>query len=115
MQQITLNFEEGLTEAYNSCREFVAARVHHQGRSQKSIAADMDYSPSTLTRKLAQSENDSLRFTLDDLELLIRITGDTQPILYLVEKYLVESEDEIEALERKLALMKQSRKIKAVD
>lgn len=86
--QLTLNFEAGLADSYSSCREFVASRVHQQGRPQKAIAADMDYSPSDLSRKLAQSPDDSRRFTLDDLERFIQVTGDTGPVLYLVEKYL---------------------------
>jgi len=62
----------------------------------------MDYSPSHLSRKLAQSENDSMRFSLDDLERFIDVTGDTSPILYLVEKYLTE-EDELSRLKRRVA------------
>lgn len=108
MQQITLNFEAGLTESYRSCREYVAARVHQIGRPQKAIAADMDYSPSDLSRKLAQSPDDSRRFTLDDLERFMDVTGDTQPVLYLVEKYLAKRNKDdlrrqIEELQRKLA------------
>ncbi|MED5607814.1 MULTISPECIES: hypothetical protein [Pseudomonas] len=100
--QLTLNFEAGLVDSYPSCREYVAARVHQQGRQQKSIAADMDLSPSQLTRKLAQSPGDSCRFTLDDFETFIAATGDASPVLYLVEKYLADAGDEIAALERKL-------------
>lgn len=105
--QLTLNFEAGLVAAYASCREYVGARVHLQGRPQKAVAADMDLSPSQLTRKLAQSEADSARFTLDDLETFLRVTGDIQPVLYLVEKYLARSAPEqlrrqIAALERQL-------------
>jgi hypothetical protein len=86
--QLTLNFERGLAESFNTCREYVAHRVHHQGRPHKAIAADMDYSPSDLTRKLAQNPDDSRRFTLDDLERYMDVTGDTKPVIYLVEKYL---------------------------
>ncbi len=100
--QLTLNFEAGLVDCYQTCREYVAARVHQQRRPQKAIAADMDYSPSDLSRKLAQNPDDSRRFTLDDLERYIAVTGDTHPVLYLVEKYLADAGDEIAALERKL-------------
>lgn len=86
--QLTLNFERGLAECYSTCREYVGARIHQQGRPQKAIAADMDYSPSDLSRKLAQNPDDSRRFTLDDLEKYMQVTGDTKPVLYLVEKYL---------------------------
>lgn len=104
--KITLNFEGGLAAGYKTCREFVAARVHQQGRPQKAIAADMDYSPSDLTRKLAQNPDDSRRFTLDDLELFMQTTGDHSPLFYLYEKYLSQADEEEELL-RKLAEVRQ--------
>ena len=105
MEQLTINYEAGLVDSYQSCREYVASRVHQQGVAQKQIAADMDYSPSDLTRKLAQSPNDSRRFTLDDLELFIEVTGDISPVIYLAEKFL-SGTDRIAALEAELARLK---------
>lgn len=99
--QLTLDFDAGLTDSYHSCREYVAARVHQLGRPQKAIAADMDYSPSDLSRKLAQNPDDSRRFTLDDLEKYIAVTGDKKPVHYLVEKYLSASDEE--AIKRQIA------------
>lgn len=109
--QMTLNFDAGLVDNYASCREFVAARVHQLGKAQKVIAADMDYSPSDLSRKLAQNPDDSRRFTLDDLEKYIDVTGDKKPVLYLVEKYLAETDEgallkQIEALQSQLKARK---------
>jgi hypothetical protein len=109
--QLTLNFEAGLTSAYNTCRELVQGRVHQQGRQVKSIAADMDYSPSTLSRKLAQSPNDSQKLTLDDLESYLEITGDKQPVFYLVEKYLTNEKTQLEELEAEIARLKQQAKL----
>lgn len=108
--QLTLNFDAGLTDSYATCREYVASRVHQQGRPQKVIAADMDYSPSDLSRKLAQNPDDSRRFTLDDLEKFMETTKDASPVLYLVEKYLADDQDEIEALKAKLAKLERGRK-----
>ena len=105
--QLTINFEAGLVQSYGSCREFVASRVHQHSRPQKEIAADMDYSPSDLSRKLSQNPDDSRRFTLDDLEKYIEVTGDTKPVMYLAEKYLAEREDEIETLKRQIAFLQQ--------
>lgn len=101
MEQITLNYDAGISEAYGTCREFVAHRIHNQGRPQKSIAADMDYSPSHLSRKCAQSPDDSMRLTVDDLERFMEVTGDTSPVLYLVEKYLTGA-DRLAQLEAEL-------------
>lgn len=105
--QLMLNFDEGVSSSYATCREYVAARVHQLGRAQKTIAADMDYSPSDLSRKLAQNPDDSRRFTLDDLEKYVQVTGDKKPVLYLVEKYLSETDEaallkQIEALQSQL-------------
>lgn len=88
MQQMTLNYDASITDSYATCREYVASSAHRQGVAMKAIAADMDYSPSDLSRKLAQSPNDSRRFTLDDLETYMQVTGDTSAIGYLAAKYL---------------------------
>lgn len=65
----------------------------------------MDYSPSHLSRKCAQGPDDSMRFTLDDLEAFIAVTNDTSPVLYLVEKYLT-GPNRIDALEAELEQLK---------
>lgn len=107
-QQLTLNFDAGLATAYNSCREYLQTRIHQLGKQQKYIAADMGYSPSDLSRKLAQNESDSRRLTLDDFEKYLDTQKDYQPLIYLVEKYFGsgDTEDElaarIEADQRKL-------------
>lgn len=113
MEQITLNFDAGLADAYPTLREFIAHRTHHQGRPQKAIAADLDYSPSHWSRKCAQSPDDSMRMTADDVERWIGVTGDTSPILYLVEKYLSSKSDRIAELERELERLK-SRQVRGV-
>lgn len=111
LMQLTLNLEEGLVESYGTCRELVQAQTiilaAKKQVQQKHIAAEMDYSPSQLTRKLAQGESDSARFTLDDLESWIAVTGDKTPVLYLAEKYLSvpdvkEIEAEIQRLQQQL-------------
>lgn len=101
--QLTLSFDAGYAECYATCREFVASRVHMQGKPQKAIAADMDLSPSLLSRKLAQGENDTTRFTLDELEKFMLVTGDISPIYYLVEKFIAQGKGELEYLERRIA------------
>lgn len=87
-QQLTLSFEPSLPEKYRSLRDFMAYRVQVQQKPAKTIAADMDMSPSMLSRKLTPSEGDTQRFNCDDLEHYIGVTGDTTPIEYLASKYL---------------------------
>jgi hypothetical protein len=103
VQQLTLNFDAGMSEAWGSCREMVQAIIHQQPISCKAIAADMDYAPSTLSRKLSQSPHDTQRFTLDDLERFIQITGDCRPVYYLVERYLTDRRSELDKLKAEVA------------
>ena len=91
IQQLTINFDASLVDAYDSCRELIQARIHQIGRQQKAIAADLDMAPSQLTRKLAQSPGDSARFTLDDLEAYLQTNDDRQPLHYLNAKYFAGS------------------------
>lgn len=86
--QLTLNFEPALPERFRTLREFIAHRVQVQAKPAKTIAGDMDMSPSTLSRKLAPGDGDTQRFNVDDLELYIATTGDTTAIEYLAAKFL---------------------------
>ncbi len=86
--QLTLSFEPSLPEKYRTLRDFLAYRVQVQTKPAKTIAGDMDMSPSMLSRKLTPSENDTQRFNCDDLENYIQVTGDTSAIEYLASKFL---------------------------
>ncbi|MBP6564021.1 MAG: hypothetical protein KA200_00250 [Burkholderiales bacterium] len=86
--QMTLDFEPSLPDRFASLREYIAHRVQVQPKPAKTIAGDMDLSPSVLSRKLSPGEGDTQRFNVDDLERYIASTGDTAPIEYLVAKYL---------------------------
>lgn len=108
--QLTLNFEPALPEKYRSLRDFIAYRVQVQSKPAKTIAGDMDMSPSMLSRKLVPSDGDTQRFNCDDLELYIQVTKDTSPIEYLASKYLQSDESRkaraiarVEALSTELA------------
>jgi predicted Zn-dependent protease len=89
MNQLTLNFEPSLPERFSSLRAYVAHRVTVQTKPAKTIAADMDLSPSALSRKLNPGEADTARFTIDDLEDYIRSTNDAPAVIeYLAAKYM---------------------------
>jgi len=104
-RQLTLDFQPGLTELYGSSVDCVRARVHQIGRQLKSIAADMDMSPTELSRKLANNPNDKRPFTLFDLERYVRATGDTVPILWLVQTFCANHEEKQRAAFTALAGM----------
>lgn len=86
--QLTLNFEPALADRYRTLRDYMAHRVQVQAKPAKSIAMDMDMSPSMLSRKLSPGDGDTQRFNVDDLESYIQTTGDTSAIEYLASKYL---------------------------
>lgn len=114
MKQISINFEATPVEAYGSLVEFVQALTHQQNRPQKAIAADMDLSPSALSRKLAQAPGDSMRFTCDNLEDWIRTNGcNLQPAYYLIQKYSeYQSDEELDQQIKSLQQEKERRRFR---
>lgn len=91
--QLTLNFEPALPDRFPTLRKYVAYRVQVNTKTAKSIAADMDMSPSLLTRKLTAGEHpddkDTQRFNCDDLEAYLEASGDAPAIVeYLAAKYM---------------------------
>lgn len=109
--QLIFSFEPSLPERFDSLRSYVAHRATVQHKSMKVIAADMDVSPSTLSRKLNPGDGDTQRFNLDDLEGYLRSTDDASAVIeYLAAKYLHSPEDRkaralsrVEALSAELA------------
>jgi hypothetical protein len=99
--QLTLDFEPGLPDRFRTLRDFIAHRIQVQAKPAKTIAGDMDMSPSTLSRKLSPGDGDTQRFNIDDLESYIHVTGDTAAIEYLAAKYLCSDQSrKIRALAR---------------
>jgi len=86
--QLTLSFEPTLPETFASLREFVAFRVQELKINAKTLAADMDLSPTILSRKLKPGDGDTSRLSVDDLEAYIRATNDTAPLEYLAAKFM---------------------------
>lgn len=86
--QLTLHFEPSLPERFGSLRAYLAFRAATQAKPLKVVAAEMDLSPSALSRKLNPGEGDTARFTVDDLEAYLQATGDVGAVLeYLAAKY----------------------------
>lgn len=105
-EQLTLNFEPGLADRYGSLRECVATGVYQRGL--KRIAIDLDSAPSNLSVQL--SEDASRHFSVDSLEKYIEKTGDTTPVMYLVERFLAQntpqgSAKQVQELKAKMAEM----------
>ena len=82
--QLTLEFEPGITERYSNLRECVTACVYARGL--KRVAVDLDKAPGNLSRELG---GDSDRhFSVEALERFIQTQGDLTPIYYLIARYM---------------------------
>lgn len=87
--QMTLNFEPSLPDRFPTLRAYIAHRTPLLAKSAKTIAADMDMSPSTLSRKLNPAEGDTQRFNVDDLEAYLESTNDAPAVIeYLAAKFM---------------------------
>lgn len=86
---MTLSFDPALPDRFPTLRAYVAHRSAMVTKHLKVQAADMDLSPSTLSRKLNPAEGDTQRFNLDDLEQWLQSTGDAAAVIdYLASKYM---------------------------
>lgn len=85
--QLPIDFTPGLLEQFEGVTDVVRAVHTNCGKRAKVVAADMDLSPSELSRRVADDPKD-LPFRLRDLERFVESTGDTRPIQYLALKYL---------------------------
>ena len=94
ISQLTLQLEPSLSERWPTLRQYLGHRVEVQSKPAKSIAADMELSPGTLSRKLHPSDSDTARFNVDDLEDYLRVSGDAAAVVeYLASKYLGGGDD----------------------
>ncbi|MDR0251111.1 MAG: hypothetical protein LBI35_07390 [Burkholderiales bacterium] len=86
--QLTLDFTPGLTIRFRSLRECVSASVYACPRGLSAVAADLDMSPSELTKRLNPEGSEPRPLRVDDLETILKSTGDFTPIYWLIEKHL---------------------------
>lgn len=83
-RQMTLAFDDSLLQGHRSLRDCVASGVYRRGL--KVVAADLDVSPGNLS--VALSDDPHRKFSVDELERYVQVTGDKTPIYYLVARYL---------------------------
>lgn len=89
MRQLQIPLEDrSLLEEFPEFRDVIRASVYGCGRQMKAIAADLDLSPSELSRMLADNPNDPRNFPVGRLPELIAATRDKRPALWLVERFL---------------------------
>ena len=110
--QLTIDFTPSKYAGYSSTREFIndycIPQLLMSGgeySQKKQIAADMDYSPSLFGRKLSGCTDN--RWSQDDTDKYIRLTGDREPAKFVAWTFLGEEETakdkKIKDLEKQLA------------
>jgi hypothetical protein len=98
--QLEIDYERGLTERFPTLMDVVRHDVENCGKLKKTIAADMDMSPSEFSRILADNPADPRNFTLNMLPAFVRATGRKTTIYWLIEAFLEDPEKrKVRALE----------------
>lgn len=87
-QQLSLNFEGGLTARFRSLREVVQSAVLTSNLGVTGVAGKMDMGHSELSRRLDAGAADNRPLRVDDLVAIIEHTGDHRPIYWLIERFL---------------------------
>jgi hypothetical protein len=82
--QLTLDLEPTLLERFRNVREVVAAGIYQRGL--KRIAMDMEVAPGNLSCML--NDESQRKLGTDDLERYMQISGDLEPIRYLIARYM---------------------------
>lgn len=108
MKQLSINFNPNVYSQFPTLRSFLDEHLIPEmcrvngGLQRQLIAAQLDLSPSHLKNKLVAS--DGAKFNTDDLERLLSVFGNNEPIKYLVSKHMYKNiDDEEAALEARLA------------
>lgn len=99
--QMTLDFEPGLTERYTCLRDCVATGVYQRGLSR--VAIDLNESPGNLSNQLG--EEPTRHMSIDKFERYLEKTGDLTPLYYLCERFLSDKQAKQAAAFSDLALM----------
>jgi hypothetical protein len=74
--QLTLNFEPGLSDRYRTLRDCVASSVYRYGLTNAAI--DLDKAPGNLSVEL--SADPARKFGIEDLEKFLTSSQDFTPI-----------------------------------
>ncbi len=107
--QLTLDFEPGLTSRYRNLRDCVSTSIYRRGLS--TCAIDLNESPGNLSNQL--SEDSQRKFGIDDFETHLEKSKDYEPVFYLVEKFLGTASKDEHKKEKQLQALKQIKALMA--
>ena len=87
-----VDFEPGLTDQFPEFIDLLAACVYGSRIGLSGVAAELDKSPSLLSRLLNRNPDDQRHLPATDIPKIIKATGDKRPVYWLVEKFLEDSD-----------------------
>jgi len=105
MKQVALNFEGGLLDQFPDFQDCLKGSVYSCGRAFKAVAADMDMSVSELSRKLGNNPNDPVHFPAQRLPELLDASQNYQPIYWLIEKFIEDSDSKKKQAAEQLSML----------
>lgn len=91
--QHSFDFTPGLTTQFPRLRDVLCAVVYASRAGLKGVAADLDVSPSELSRMLNREQDDPRKLDVDDAVAIVASTGDTRPVQWLIERFLQNPEE----------------------
>lgn len=87
MSQSALNFAPPLTAQFPRLRDLLCAVVYSSRAGLHGVAADLDVSPSELSRMLNREQDDPRKLDVEDFVRIIASTNDPRPVQWLTEKF----------------------------
>jgi hypothetical protein len=86
--QLSFDLEPGLVARFPQWEDVIAAAVYGSRKGLNGIAAELDMSPSELTRRLNRNSDESRPLRVHDAVRIVDATGDLRPVYWLVERFL---------------------------
>ena len=89
--QLNLDFQPGLTARFPRWEDTFVHIVYSNRKGLNGVAADLDMSPSELSKRLAwrpDQKEEPRPLRSPDIVAIIEATGDPTPIYWLIEKFL---------------------------
>lgn len=105
MTQSVLDFRPPLTAQFPRLRDVLVSVVYDSRAGLNGVAADLDVSPSELSRMLNRDHDDPRKLDVDDFVRIVESTSDLRPLQWLAEKFTREPEAVRAAATAQLAAM----------
>ena len=86
--QREFDFQPGLTRQFPNYMDLLAAVVYGSRIGLSGVAAELDVSPSQLSRMLNRNPDDLRHLPADAIPKIVRATGDYRPVYWLMESFL---------------------------